>query len=195
MPPQKIRLTGQEKLLSNVLDLPDSTVLDFWQWAFSDLRANDLRGIFAEWLVARLLQIDQPVRDSWAAWDLETPEGVKIEVKAAAYLQAWEQQRPSKIVFSGLQGRTWDPVQGYSESPTYNADLYIFCLQTETDPQRWDPLDLSQWVFYVMSRGTLAALGLKNISLQKLAKTARQCSAADLPLAVKELARGLAPVA
>jgi len=193
MPPEKIRLTGQEKLLSGDLDLPESTVLDFWQWAFSGLRANNLRGIFAEWLVARLLQIEQPVRDSWAAWDLETPAGVKIEVKAAAYLQAWEQQGPSKIVFSGLQGRTWDPLQGYSASPTYNADLYIFCLQTETDPQRWNPLDLSQWVFYIMSRETLAALGLKSISLQKLAKIGRKCLAAELRPAVKELATGLAP--
>jgi hypothetical protein len=31
----------------------DATVADFWRWAFSDLRDNATRGMFAEFLVAK----------------------------------------------------------------------------------------------------------------------------------------------
>jgi hypothetical protein len=31
----------------------DATVAEFWRWAFSDLRDNTTRGIFAEFLVAK----------------------------------------------------------------------------------------------------------------------------------------------
>lgn len=35
------RLTGDERLRGIVDELHSATVLDFWQWAFSNLRAND----------------------------------------------------------------------------------------------------------------------------------------------------------
>ena len=119
------RLTGHETLAPGC-DLENPTVLDFWQWAFSDLRANNVRGVFAEWLVAKLLNLNPQTRDSWAGWDLETPEGIKIEVKTSAYLQSWSQKRPSVIIFSGLQGRTWDPVTGYSDKPVFQAEPVCF---------------------------------------------------------------------
>ena len=82
----KLRLSGNERLNSLNLDLIEEIVLDFWQWAFSDLQANSIRGIFAEWLVAKLLDIPLTVRDSWAESDLITPESIKIEVKTKAVL-------------------------------------------------------------------------------------------------------------
>lgn len=186
------KLTGQEILIATGLDIPEATVLEFWQWAFSDLKANNLRGIFAEWLVSRLLQIDPPVRDAWAAWDLMTLEGVKIEVKAAAYLQTWEQKKHSAIVFSGLKGQSWHPLEGYSGTSTYNADLYIFCLQTEKDAANWNPLDLSQWRFYVLPQKDLAARNLKTISLSSLSKMVSQLTARELTREVPRMIRQLA---
>jgi len=41
-------LTGQEPF-----DGLDATVLDFWRWAMSDLRVNNVRGYLAEFLVAK----------------------------------------------------------------------------------------------------------------------------------------------
>ncbi|MHB0998540.1 MAG: hypothetical protein ACYC27_04775 [Armatimonadota bacterium] len=98
-------LTGNE-VLTNCPDNQKSTVLDFWKWAFSGLKANNIRGIFAEWMVAKLLGLDVPIRDSWAECDLITPDGIKIEVKTSAYLQVWQQKGLSKISFSGLCGKT-----------------------------------------------------------------------------------------
>ena len=68
-----VRLTGNERPEGADCRLRKATVRDFWQWAFSDLCSNDIRGVFAEWLVAKLLNIDlRTMRDSWAHWDLVT---------------------------------------------------------------------------------------------------------------------------
>jgi hypothetical protein len=101
------KLTGKERICGNNIKITgdEDSILHFWQWAFSDIRANNVRGVFAEWLVAHILEIPQEVRDSWAEYDLITPEGVTIEVKASAYLQSWQQKRPSRIIFSGLKGK------------------------------------------------------------------------------------------
>src|SRR5690349_13309534 len=78
-------LTGTEPLVGSAAEGQDATVLNFWQWAFGDLCPNDIRGVFSEWLVAQLLGIPLPEgRESWAAWDLRTLEGVTIEVKSCA---------------------------------------------------------------------------------------------------------------
>jgi hypothetical protein len=62
------------------------TLHDFWRWNESDLLSNATRGVLAEFLVATAIGIDiRKCREEWAAYDLETPEGIKIEVKSAAY--------------------------------------------------------------------------------------------------------------
>ena len=179
MSEQREQLTGTETVLNDRTGLQDATVLDFWQWAFSDLRANDVRGILAEWLVAKLLGLDLGVRDSWAAWDLRTPEGVTIEVKTSAYCQTWNQRRPSKIVFSGLRAKTWTPEDGYSDHADYNADLYVFCVHAERDPSRWNALDLDQWRFYLLPREALLALGYKSLSLGTLSSMTPELTARE----------------
>jgi hypothetical protein len=65
----------------------DFDLLSFWQWSASDLLSNATRGTVAEYLVARALDADpEGIRDEWAAYDLKTKDGVKVEVKSAAYL-------------------------------------------------------------------------------------------------------------
>jgi hypothetical protein len=86
-------------------------VLGFWSWAFSDLRQNNIRGHLAEYIVGLGLGVPLTVRSSWDDYDLEVPPGqlaggpVRLQVKSAAYLQAWEQRKPSAITFSGLRRR------------------------------------------------------------------------------------------
>lgn len=76
------RLQGQERLHGGGLDPADARVLEFWRWAFGDLCHNNVRGVFAEWLVAKLLGVElPPTRDAWAAHDLEWRDGLTIEVK------------------------------------------------------------------------------------------------------------------
>jgi hypothetical protein len=160
-------LSGQE-----MLALEDSPkLLEFWQWAFSDLKQNNVRGVFSEWLVARILgmKLDR-CRQSWDAYDLITPSGMTLEVKSAAYLQSWHDEscKPSSIVFSGLKGQTWSLNSGYSGSQTYNADIYVFCLQTCQDPLVWDAFNLEQWRFASLERECMEGLNLKSLSLKRL---------------------------
>src|SRR3954454_23654688 len=58
----------------------DSTILDFWQFAMSDLRMNNVRGYLAEFLVSRAVGASGS-RVEWDAYDVLAPDGTKIEVK------------------------------------------------------------------------------------------------------------------
>lgn len=187
-------LTGDERLANAPFDLHDATILAFWQWAFSNLRANNIRGIFAEWLVARLLNLPQPIRDSWTEWDLTTPEGVKIEVKTSAYVQTWPQMRPSKIVFSGLKGRRLDVTTNqYAAVATFNADLYAFCIHIERDAAIWDALDINQWRFYLLTHEDVARHNCQSLSLVTLAAQSQELHAsafrAQAQVMIEDIAR------
>jgi hypothetical protein len=47
-----LKLNNYVLLNSDILILgTDQTMLDFWQWGFSNILTNNLRGIFAEFLV------------------------------------------------------------------------------------------------------------------------------------------------
>jgi len=86
-----MRKTGQEPFHSNGQAL-GFDLLSFWQWTTSDLVSNATRGILGEYIVAHALALAAAdVREEWAAFDLQTPSGIKIEVKSAAYVQSWHQ--------------------------------------------------------------------------------------------------------
>lgn len=179
-----VRLTGQESI-RHIPGGQEATILEFWQWAFSDIKQNDVRGVFSEWLVARILGLELlPCRESWGAYDLITPTGTKLEIKSAAYLQSWhgDSGALSKIVFSGLKGRTWDVKTGFSAEPTYNADVYVFCLQTCCEPAKWNALNINQWRFYYLKRASLETLNIRSISLKRLSQLVEPLTADGLYL-------------
>lgn len=152
----------------------DATVLDFWRFAMSDLKTNNVRGYLAEFLVARAVGATGP-RVEWDSFDVLSPEGIRIEVKSSAYVQSWAQRRPSQITFSGLRGQRWTPQGGYSAESTYNADVYVFAIHTAKSHDAYDPLDVSQWQFHVVTAETIATTNQRSIgvaSLQRLAGAA-----------------------
>ena len=190
MSERRPQLSGEELLHGEGLVLPDSTVLHFWRWALGDLCPNSVRGVFSEWLVAQLLGIDLDARDPWAEADLIYGEDTRIEVKSAAYVQSWDQGNTiSTISWSRLKGRKWDPKAGRTGDQTYNADVYVFCVQTMQDRSRWDALDLSQWRFYVLGRDQLEALDQKSISEGRMKRLTSPLMAGELRDAVED-ARG-----
>ena len=137
-------------------DLPTTwhnvTVLNFWQWSASSLLNNTMRGVLAEFIVTRASGCEQEVANEWGSYDLETPTGIKVEVKSAAYVQAWhrEDSSPSQIRFGVGATRAWDAQTGeYEENRQRHADVYVFCLLAEKDSTRVNPLDLSQWQFFL----------------------------------------------
>jgi len=147
-------------------------LLEFWRLSGSDLVGNATRGLLAEFLVAKALGIPTSgVRAEWVAFDLETPDGLKIEVKSAAYLQSWAQSRPSSIQFSVRPARSWDPeTNEVAGAPTRVADLYVFALLAHRDKASLDPLNLDQWRFYVLptSRLNEHAPSQRTLSLGRL---------------------------
>ncbi len=181
-PPPFQQLMGDEHLILGDNAFPASNSLDFWRWAFTDMRMNNIRGVLAEYIVARLLHIPLKSRRSWDSYDLRTPDGITIEVKVSAYLQAWEQQKASQILFTGLRTRPWSPETGYDEEG-YGADVYICCLLAEKDPNLFDPLNLDQWQFWLLSQGRVIAPtnNGKSLSLTALKKAGiKSHTAADL---------------
>src|SRR3954467_9125568 len=100
-PPEPRLMTGDEPIAG-----ADATLRDFWAWTLSDLRTNTVRPMLAEFLVARALGSKQRTRIEWDAYDVLSRDDVRVEVKSSAYLQAWQQARPSTISFGGLNART-----------------------------------------------------------------------------------------
>lgn len=78
----------------------DINLLSFWRWSTSDIVSNATRGVLAEFIVVKAMgNISSSVRNEWDAYDLETDDGIKIEVKSAAYIQSWHQDKLSTISF------------------------------------------------------------------------------------------------
>lgn len=100
------------------------------------------------------------------------PDGLRLEVKSGAYLQAWEQTRLSAIEFGGLNARTWSSSEGYSASGSYNADGYVFAVHTAKEHARYDALDLDQWSFWVLPVSAIAATGQRSIRLSVVERMA-----------------------
>ncbi|HLA43266.1 MAG TPA: hypothetical protein VJZ27_07520 [Aggregatilineales bacterium] len=134
-----------------IRNLSNQTVGDFWSWAYSDITSNRNRGIFAEFLVATALQVTESPRIEWDAYDLIYGRH-KIEVKSAGYLQSWEQLQSSLIRFDIAPKKLWDAkTNTYSDVPGRAADYYVFCLHNETDPDSADVLDVSRWIFFIVT--------------------------------------------
>ncbi len=151
------RKTGKERVRSGDQHL-DGDLLDFWEWSTSDILSNATRGVLAEYIVAQAVGINtkEEVRDEWANFDLQTPSGIKIKVKSAAFLQSWHQNSLSKITFKVPATRKWNAETNQQASqPTRDADVYVLALLAHTDKATVDPLDMGQWKFYVVATKVL----------------------------------------
>src|ERR1035437_7915560 len=144
--------SGQEHLTLKECNL-NFSLLDFWRWSVSDMLSNATRGRFAEFIVATATKIDiTKCREEWSAFDLETPEGIKLEIKSAAYLQSWFQKALSKITFSTKAALYWDSDSNkLSKIASRHADVYVFCLLNHTNKETVEPLNLDHWEFYVLA--------------------------------------------
>ena len=176
-PLKVVRKTGHERFRNGGSEC-DFDLLDFWRWSVSDLVSNTWRGVVAEYIVARALGVADGARNDWAAYDLETVDGMKVEVKSAAYVQSWKQDRHSDIQFGVPKRRAWDAETGIlGTEARRHADIYVFALLHHKDRQSIDPMDLSQWEFYVVPTKALdererSQHSITLGSLQKLANKA-----------------------
>jgi len=171
LPPIEVtEKTGQEPFAFDG-SAGEFRLIDFWRWCMSDLVNNATRGVLAEFLVARAIGADKSPRSSWDAYDLVTSDGVRIEVKSAAYIQSWFQKDYSQINFDVAETRAWQAETNQLEvNSCRQADVYVFALLDHKDQQTINPLELSQWVFYVLPTTVLNArvAGRKSLSLAVL---------------------------
>ena len=166
------RKNGKESLHNNDEPIPFN-LSSFWQWSSSDLVGNTLRGMLAEYIIASAVGSAESTRTEWDAFDIETPDKTKIEVKSSAYIQSWSQSKLSVIKFGIQPTKGWDAkTNTYSSQRARQSDVYVFCVLAHKDKNTIDPLNLEQWVFYILPTKTLNKVvgNQKSITLSSLKK-------------------------
>ncbi|MBI4080266.1 MAG: hypothetical protein HY430_00675 [Candidatus Levybacteria bacterium] len=186
------KLTGSEKFKNT--SPKEFSVLEFWQYGFSNLNSNVLRGALAEFLVENALRKNSEinVRNPWGDSDVLSPNGKKIEVKCCSYIQDWDQNELSRISWAGLKAKTLYWSSAVSKFPreeaNYKSDIYVLALLTHQIPTTLDILDMNQWCFYVLPKQKLIEVSKSgnSLSLRRLEKNGIK------PVTFKDLAKELA---
>lgn len=164
--------SGNEHLTCNGLETP-FTMLDFWQWGYSNLLEGTLRGEFAEFIVKSAIALNGNDTNQgerwWHPYDLTGPGGLRLEVKCSAYLIDRAQAEPSKIQFQIAPTRFFNEYTDYSKESVRHSDVYVFCVWESKDRNE-SILDMDTWTFYVLSTKVLNdnLPEQKSISLQRL---------------------------
>lgn len=152
-------LTGNEEFTLHSASSGIS-VKDFWSWAYSDLIDNTQRGVMAEFLVYSSLKSEHPrfpqMRENWLLFDATSPSGRRIEVKSAAYIQAWTPENIfAQVRFDIGKKLAWDnATASFASEAKRNCDLYVFCLFTAMTKDV-SLLNLDYWDFYVLPTSVL----------------------------------------
>ncbi|MCD8190675.1 MAG: hypothetical protein LUD78_10795 [Clostridiales bacterium] len=187
--------TGKECFINDGKYLSES-MLGFWQWAFSNINDNTIRGTLAEYIVRSALEHGgysyNPQQSAWASYDLDgpilshltPPRRSRIEIKCSAYLQEWGVS--NKLSFSIAPAKLLDEnLKDYLEdSPRQrNNDLYVFAVYKAHD-RRCNMLDLYWWEFYVLPTFRIEndpkLYKQKTISLKKLETLCNPVTYSDL---------------
>ncbi len=126
------------------------SLLEFWQWTNSNLINNTTRGILAEFIVAKALNIANQVRVEWDIFDLKYNK-LRIEIKSSAYIQSWKQKVYTKPTFGIQPTLAWDEnTNKFGDDLKRHSDVYIFCMLNHKDQDTINPLNLNQWDFYII---------------------------------------------
>ena len=141
---------GQETHDLQTLSTSES---QFWTWFRPTLAENWMRGVVGEYWVANALDILHKRRHGWETWDLETEDRIRIEVKTSGYRQSWhkpgDKMATPRFVVPRVRVKA-DESRGLRQGQYRPAHVYVFCFHKERDAAKLDPLDISQWEFYVV---------------------------------------------
>lgn len=196
-PVKVVRKNGLETFQQNGIS-QKFTLNEFWSWSTSDLVLNITRGLLAEFIVAKALDAASNVRIAWDAFDITTPEPekIKVEVKSAAYLQSWSQDKLTSIKFD--VEKTTPPNEdkgGYGGELRRAASVYVFALLAEKDKNKVDPMNLDQWEFYVVPTKSLdkrkrsqQSITLNSLLAEQSELKMEKSNFSDLKTAVKRAA-------
>ena len=171
--PERKIMTGDEHFTFYGMPI-NKLFSDFVMWYSSDLLDISIRGPLAEFIVAQELEIDfTEARSDNQGFDLRY-KGNCLEIKSSAYLQSWEQTRPSNISFSikkAIEKEGWFYADD-ERSPDIkrHSIAYVFCLYKYRDKPTANPLILDHWDFYILPTSEIDKKcgDQKNLSLNKL---------------------------
>lgn len=136
------------------------TMNDYWRWAYSDLADSRNRSVMAEFIVASSIgaaHLDtDTARSAWKQYSLLSPDGYKLEIQSAAYVQSWDTEHPNHISFYIAPSRMPDNARKPKlDTPLQRkSDVYIFCIYKAMEKSEF-PLDLDLWEFYVLPTSVL----------------------------------------
>ena len=160
------------------------SMLDFWKYQYSNI--YDMQEYIAEFLVGKALGLDEPYnRDGWTLWDIDY-RGQRIEIKETSYYHSWQE----KIAQGRIsQQRTFGITPAYTKYKDNTTvlerqnDIYVFCLNTGNNEEESNPLEMTNWEFYVVPTAGINANctpAQKSISLGKVRKLAPMTRFQDL---------------
>lgn len=156
------RMTGKETFHDNGKSI-GFNLISFWQWFGSHLNSSAFRGNLAEYLIKQAtgaqgnpnVHKNKDVRATWDDCDLVFPKTKNgIEVKSSAYIQewGWERTKHSTPIFGIAPSASWNKAKGTrSKEVKRHSKVYVFCLLKEKNPKILDPMNVSQWTFWVLS--------------------------------------------
>ena len=152
---------------------------------------NTHRAHFAECLIALALgeqwQLTWQQGWDWAAWDLESKAGVRLEVKQAAARQSWDPpetpQRIPRFDIAPRDGYWTGEGSQWKDLPGRPADIYVFAWHGEPNAELCDQRNAEQWIFFVVPERDLPR-NQRSIGLTPLEKRVAPCRIGELKRAV-----------
>ena len=149
------------------------SVLDFWQYAYSDLN-SDPRDMVAEFLVSHSLGLSESInRQDWTVFDI-LYRNHQIEVKSTSYFQTWRKDGKVSLKrhFSIRQS------QDDKKIVARHSVVYVFCILNGFTREEANALSIDNWDFYVAPTALINEKCGENktISLGKVQKLSRKCS-------------------
>lgn len=142
----------------------DRTILNFWQWGYSNILPNITRAVFAEYLVGLALGAINHPRKPWAGTDVKYANR-RIEVKSTAFDQSWGPAKGEPAFEIAEHGEWFDEDETGPEKKSrldsrkmFRSDLYVLsCLKEGADEA--NVINPSQWEFWVLRREEIVKPG------------------------------------
>jgi len=154
------------------------SVLDYWQWSESDLAGRAQHAKIAEFLVAFALGATQTAFDPELPYTLLDPRGIELVVSTHSDVNDWDHYKAPPIAFHrypySIPGVPFTEEAPEGSEPAHHHRVHVFSLLVDTNPKTVNPLDVSQWRFYVVPTSFLSERwpGEQKVSLDQLATSA-----------------------
>ena len=133
------------------------SLVDFWRFKYSNI--YDIQGAIAEFIVAKALGLNTASNtEYWTLWDINYC-GLRIEVKETSYYHPWNKDgKVSSARSFGItkansryaESATGELKEGEENFYERQNDIYVFCLNTGNTREESNPLNLDNWLFYVI---------------------------------------------